>query len=147
MTTERNFWEIKLAHRPQSFWYPYPTLRNLGVLEQLLERATLDFLQLCRGPYQKIADIGGADGDLAFLLEKMDLPVDLIDNEPTNFNRLEGARILKEALHSNVTIRTVDLDSQFTLSGEKYDAIFLLGILYHLKNPFFVLEKLATTAR
>ncbi len=46
MTTERNFWEIKLAHRPQSFWYPYPTLRNLGVLEQLLERATLDFLQL-----------------------------------------------------------------------------------------------------
>ena len=147
MTTERNFWEIKLAHRPQSFWYPYPTLQNLGILEQLLERATLDFLQLCRGPYQKIADIGGADGDLASLLEKMDLPVDLIDNEPTNFNRLEGARILKEALHSNVTIRTVDLDSQFTLSGEKYDAIFLLGILYHLKNPFFVLEKLATTAR
>jgi 2-polyprenyl-3-methyl-5-hydroxy-6-metoxy-1,4-benzoquinol methylase len=39
------------------------------------------------------------------------------------------------------------LDSQFTLSGEKYDAIFLLGVLYHLKNPFFVLEKLAAIAR
>src|SRR5438094_9250767 len=125
MTTERNFWEIKLAHRPQSFWYPYPTLRNLGVLEQLLERATLDFLQLCRGPYQKIADIGGADGDVAFLLEEMELPVDLIDNEPTNFNRLEGARILKEALHSNVTIRTVDLELQFTHSRENY-AVFVL---------------------
>src|SRR4030095_7882915 len=106
-----------------------------------------DFLQLCQGPHRKIADIGGADGDLAFLLEQMGLSVDLIDNEPTNFNHLQGARILKEALHSNVKIQTVDLDSQFTLSGEKYDAIFLLGVLYHLKNPFFVLEKLAAIGR
>lgn len=147
MTTERNFWEIKLAHRPKPFWYPYQTLRNVGVLEQLLTGTGLDFLQLCQGPHRKIADIGGADGDLAFLLEQMGLSVDLIDNEPTNFNHLQGARILKEALHSNVMIRTVDLDSQFTLSGEKYDAIFLLGILYHLKNPFFVLEKLAAITR
>jgi tRNA (mo5U34)-methyltransferase len=145
--TERNFWEIKLSHRPKPFWYPYHTLRNVGVVEQLLASAGLDLLQLCRGRHGKIADIGAADGDLAFFLEKMGLSVDLIDNEPTNFNHLEGARILKEALHSNVTIRTVDLDSQFTLSGEKYDAIFLLGVLYHLKNPFFVLEKLAAIAR
>jgi len=146
-TTERNFWEIKLAHRPESFWYPYHTLRNVGVLEQLLANAELDLMQLCRGPHGKIVDIGGADGDLAFFLEKMGLTVDLIDNEPTNYNRLQGARILKQALNSNVTIRTVDLDSQFNLSGEKYDAIFLLGTLYHLKNPFFVLEKLAAVAR
>jgi tRNA (mo5U34)-methyltransferase len=146
-TTERNFWEIKLAHRPEAFWYPYHTLRNVGVLERLLANAELDLMRLCRGPHGKIADIGGADGDLAFFLEKMGLTVDLIDNEPTNFNQLKGARILKRALHSNVTIRTVDLDSQFTLSGEKYDAIFLLGVLYHLKNPFFVLETLAAIAR
>ena len=104
-------------------------------------------MQLCQGPHGKIADIGGADGDLAFFLEQMGLSVDLIDNEPTNFNHLDGARVLKEVLHSNVTIRTVDLDSQFTLSGEKYDSIFLLGVLYHLKNPFYVLEKLAALAR
>lgn len=146
-TTELNFWEIKLAHRPESFWYPYHTLQNVGVLEQLLTNAGLDFFELCQGPHGKIADIGGADGDLAFFLEKIGLTVDLIDNEPTNFNQLEGARILRDALHSNVTIRTVDLDSQFTFSGEKYDAIFLLGVLYHLKNPFFVLEKLAALAR
>jgi tRNA (mo5U34)-methyltransferase len=146
-TTERNFWKIKLAHRPESFWYPYHTLRNVGVLERLLANAELDLMRLCRGPYGKIADIGGADGDLAFFLEKMGLTVDLIDNESTNFNQLEGARILKQALHSNVTIRTVDLDSQFTLSAEKYDTIFVLGVLYHLKNPFFVLEKLAEIAR
>ena len=147
MTAERSLWEIKLAHRPKSFWYPYPTLQNVGVLERLLASAGLDLMELCRGPHGKIADIGGADGDLAFLLERMGLAVDLIDNKPTNFNHLEGAQILKEALRSNVTIQTVDLDSQFTLSGKKYDAIFLLGVLYHLKNPFFVLEKLAAIAR
>ena len=146
-TAERNFWEIKSALRPESFWYPYGTLQNVGVLEQLLASTDLDFFELCQGPHGKIADIGGADGDLAFFLEKMGLTVDLIENEPTNFNQLEGARILREALHSNVRIRTVDLDSQFTLPGEKYDAIFLLGILYHLKNPFFVLEKLAALTR
>jgi tRNA (mo5U34)-methyltransferase len=146
-TTERNLWKIKSAHRPESFWYPYHTLRNVGVLEQLSASAGLDFFQLCQGPHRKVADIGGADGDLAFFLDKMGLTVDLIDNEPTNFNQLEGARLLREALHSNVRIRTVDLDSQFTLSGEKYDAVFLLGVLYHLKNPFFVLEKLAAVAR
>ncbi len=147
MTAERDLWEIKLAHRPKSFWYPYHTLQNVGVLERLLADAGLDLMQLCRGPHGKIADIGAADGDLGFLLEKIGLSVDLIDNEPTNFNRLEGARILKGALDSTVTIQTVDLDSQFTLFGEKYDAIFLLGLLYHLKNPFFVLEKLAAIAR
>ncbi len=147
IATEQDLWEIKLAHRPKSFWYPYLTLRSVGVLEGLLASAGLDLMQLCRGPHGKIADIGGADGDLAFFLEKMGLTVDLIDNEPTNFNQLEGARVLKEALHSNVPIQTVDLDSQFTLSGEKYDVIFLLGVLYHLKNPFFVLEKLAAIAR
>ena len=147
IAAEGNFWEIKLAHRPESFWYPYHTLRNVGVLERLMAKAGLNLFKLCQGPYRKIADIGGADGDLAFFLEKMGLSVDLIENEPTNFNQFEGARLLREALHSNVTIRKVDLDSQFTLSGEKYDAIFLLGVLYHLKNPFFVLEKLAGVAR
>jgi hypothetical protein len=73
--------------------------------------------------------------------------VDVIDNEATNFNRLEGARILKEALQSSVSIRSIDLDSQFVLHGEKYDAVFLLGILYHLKNPFFALETLARMTR
>ena len=69
--------------------------------------------------------------------------MEVIDNEYTNFNGLEGARTLKEALNSSVIIRSVDLDSQFSLAGQKYDAVFFLGTLYHLKNPFFLLESLA----
>jgi transposase len=29
LSTERALWTVKLAQRPKSFWYPYPTLRNL----------------------------------------------------------------------------------------------------------------------
>jgi tRNA (mo5U34)-methyltransferase len=147
VATEQSLWKIKLAHRAKSFWYPYATLRNVAILERLSTMAELNLLQLCRGQYGKIADIGAADGDLAFFLEKQGLAVDMIENESTNFNRLEGARILKHALDSSVTIRSVDLDSQFPLSDEKYDAILLLGTLYHLKNPFLILERLARMTR
>ena len=35
------------------------------------------------------------------------------------FNRMDGIRILKEALNSAVTIQSIDLDSQFSLRSEK----------------------------
>jgi hypothetical protein len=140
---EKLLWDIKSAHRSKSFWYPYGTLRNIQVLEELLATVGLGLLPLCKGSSGKIADIGSADGDLAFFLEKIGFSVDVIDNALTNFNLLEGARIMKKALGSSVTIREIDLDSQFSLSTDKYDAIFFLGTLYHLKNPFFILERLA----
>ena len=128
-TKEQQLWETKLAHRPKPFWYPYPTLRNLPVLERLLAGVGLDFLQLCRGKYGRVADIGAADADLAFFFEELGFSVDVIDNEFTNFNKLDGARILKEALNSSVTIRSIDLDSRFEPFAEKYDAVFFLGVL------------------
>jgi tRNA (mo5U34)-methyltransferase len=147
ISTEQRLWEVKLAHRPKSFWYPYRTLWNVALLERLSADAGLNLLQLCQGKYGKVADIGAADGDLAFFLENQGLSVDAIDNEATNFNRFQGIRILKDALNSSVTIRSLDLDSQFDLPSKKYDAIFLLGTIYHLKNPFLVLEKLAQMTR
>lgn len=146
VATEQQLWEIKLAHHPKSFWYPYATLRNVSVLEKLCAAAGVNLLEVCRGPCGKVADIGGADGDLAFFLERQGLTVDVIDNEYTNFNGLAGARTLKEALNSSVAIRSVDLDSQFSF-GQQYDAVFFLGTLYHLKNPFFLLESLARVTK
>jgi tRNA (mo5U34)-methyltransferase len=143
IATEQNLWEIKLAHHPKAFWYPYSTLHNVAMLEKLSAAAGLHLLELCRGGHGKVADIGAADGDLAFFLERQGLSVDVIDNEYTNFNGLAGARTLKEALNSSVVIQSVDLDSQFSLAGRNYDAVFFLGTLYHLKNPFFLLESLA----
>ena len=130
LTKEQELWKTKLACRPKPFWYPYATLRNIPVLERLLTRVGLDLLALCRGKYGRVADVGAADGDVPFFLEELGFTVDLIDNEYTNFNKLDGARILKRTLNSSVTIRSVDLDSRSRLFEQKYDAVFLLGILY-----------------
>jgi tRNA (mo5U34)-methyltransferase len=147
LTKEQALWKTKLACRPKPFWYPYATLQNIFVLERLLAGVGLDLLELCRGKYGRVADIGAADGDIAFFLEDLGFSVDVVDNEFTNFNKLDGARILKEALNSSVTIRSIDLDSRSQLFAERYDAVFLLGILYHLKNPFSILERLAHATR
>jgi hypothetical protein len=147
IATEQNLWKTKLARQPKSFWYPYSTLHNVAVLEKLCAAAGVHLLELCRGVHGKVADIGAADGDLAFFLETQGFSVDVIDNEYTNFNGLEGARTIKAALNSSVTIQSVDLDSQFSLAGQKYDVIFFLGTLYHLKNPYFLLESLARITR
>lgn len=144
---EQQLWKTKFACRPKSFWYPYATLRNIRVLERLLAGVGLNLLEICRGKYGSVVDIGAADGDLAFFLEELGFSVDIVDNESTNFNKLDGARILKEALNSSVTIRSIDLDSRPQFFTQRYDAAFFLGVLYHLKNPFFILERLAHVTR
>jgi tRNA (mo5U34)-methyltransferase len=127
-------------------WYRYDTLANLIHVDAMLagEHRELDALAAGR----PVADIGAADGDLAFTLEAaLGWEMDIIDNAPTNQNGLEGARLLKEALGSSAQIHHVDLDTQFQLPRQEYGLVFLLGILYHLKNPFYVLEALARQAR
>jgi tRNA (mo5U34)-methyltransferase len=99
------------------------------------------------GRRQAIADVGGADGALAFFLEGLGHQVDILDYGPTNFNTLRGARLLKETLKSGVTIDEVDLDSQFQLPRTDYGLVFFLGILYHFKNPCFALESFARATR
>jgi len=38
---------------------------------------------------------------------------------------------------------TYQADRPFTLPHDAYDVVLFLGILYHLRNPFYVLEELA----
>ena len=91
-----------------------------------------------------VADIGAADGDLAFTLEAVGgWDIDIVDTAPTNMNGLEGARALREQLGSRAGIYDIDLDRQFELPRERYGLVLLLGILYHLQNPFYTLRELA----
>ena len=123
-------------------WYPYGALNNFVHLESILH----DFpIYRLATPGQKILDIGAADGDVAFFLESLGYKVEIIDNSPTNMNQLKGARYLKKALKSKVKIRDINLDHLgVKFPGSKYSLVIFLGILYHLKNPFSVLEQLAT---
>jgi tRNA (mo5U34)-methyltransferase len=125
-------------------WYPYGTMNNFIPLREIFNKIPIESIA---GNHSKILDIGAADGDISFFLESLGYTLDIIDYGPTNFNQLHGARLLKERLHSNVGIYEIDLDSQFTTPDEHYELIFFLGILYHLKNPFFVLESLSRISK
>jgi SAM-dependent methyltransferase len=129
------------ANVPDQGWYPYDSVSNLIHLDKLLKGSHRDFELLAQGG--RIADIGAADGDLAFMLAKQGFGVDIIDNAQTNFNSLDGARKLRNLLGLDVRIFDLDLDSQFDLPQEEYGLIIFLGILYHLQNPFYALKKLA----
>jgi 2-polyprenyl-3-methyl-5-hydroxy-6-metoxy-1,4-benzoquinol methylase len=131
--------------KPDFPWYPYDILANFLHLGTLLHGENRDLGRLAGG--QPVADIGGADGDLAFALEaEWGWSVDVIDYAAANQNRLMGARALREHLGSNVSVQDTDLDMQFELPRERYGLVFLLGILYHLQNPFYVLRRLAQHA-
>jgi hypothetical protein len=140
------FDKAKSEAAPADFpWYPYDTASNFWVFTQLLKGLDRKLLDLAGG--RPIADIGAADGFAAFFLETLGCKVDVIDNGPTNFNGLRGVRLLKEALKSSVEIHEVDLDQQFRLPRASYGLTLFLGILYHLKNPFYALEMLARSSR
>jgi tRNA (mo5U34)-methyltransferase len=123
-------------------WYPYDILANIVHIDAMLSGENRNLEQLVQG--MPVADIGAADGDLAFALEDIaGWQVDILDTAPTNMNGLQGARALCDYFGSNVEIHDVDLDRQFNLPREQYGLVFLLGILYHLQNPYYVLRELA----
>lgn len=125
-------------------WYPYGSIDNAPLVQRLLDEAGCDFAEVFAG---RVADVGAADGDMAFFLESLGLEVDIIDHAPTNFNGLRGAHALREALGSSVQIHDVDLDARFHLPQVEYSAVLCLGLLYHIKNPMFLLERLRQRSR
>jgi hypothetical protein len=93
-----------------------------------------------------ILDLGTGDGALAFLFESLGYAVHACDHAGTNMNRMEGVRRVAAALGSRIEIEDIDLDGAWDPQRE-YGLALFLGTLYHLKNPFAVLEKLSKHAR
>jgi tRNA (mo5U34)-methyltransferase len=122
-------------------WYPYDTLSNVqriielftGNEEAVFEAALRD----------GVLDIGCQDGELSFLFESLGCQVTAIDNEATNHNGLRGLNALSGQLGSSVRLHQIDLDTPFSFPQKKYGLTIFLGVLYHLKNPFRVMELLA----
>jgi len=126
-------------------WYPWGTMHNFPHLNRLLTGTHRDLGTLIGSG--TAVDIGAADGDLAFFMESRGVPMHVVDYPPTNHNGCRGVHALKRELGSAIEILETDLDSQFALPQARYEFAFFLGILYHIKNPFFVLEALAKSAR
>ena len=123
-------------------FYPYEILANVAHLDSLLEGEQRDLDRLTGG--MPVADIGAADGDLAFSLEAvLGWEMDIVDTAATNHNGLRGARALRDALGSSAAIHDVDLDRDFHFPRERYGLVLMLGILYHLQSPLAVMRALA----
>ncbi len=130
---------------PGFAWYPYDSLVNFYVIHHLLERQGGSLTKLAgAGP---VADLGCADGAVAFFLESLGLEVHAGDNPNFNINRMRGVRLLKEHLGSRIELFESDFDGSFATPRESYELALFLGVLYHLKNPYSALEKLARKAR
>ena len=137
--------ETKARIAPQEYgWYPYGTVHNVFHMDKLLTGDQRDLGRLIGAG--RVADVGAADGELAFFLERHGAKVDVVDWPLTNYNALRGVRALKESLRSELRVFEVDLDAQFRLPEAEYGLVLFFGILYHLKNPYFVLEELAKRA-
>lgn len=137
--------EVRAAIPAPGFeWYAYDSLVNFYVIEQLLQGPQRSLGELAgHGP---IADLGCADGAAAFFLEWLGFEVDAGDNPRFNMNRMAGVRTLRDALGSQIMTFESDFDADFSMPRERYGLALFLGVLYHLKNPYSALEKLAGKA-
>lgn len=123
-------------------WYPYQSLSNINHIIQVLGPDTLDRFSELAGSLP-ILDVGCGDGDLSFFLEHLGYPVDAIDNPVTNHNGMMGVRCLRQRLGSKVSVYGMDIDRQWNFPQRHYGVILCLGVLYHVKNPYLVLEELS----
>ena len=110
---------VRAACAPADFpWYPWESLGNFEHLNNLLTGTHRDLRTLIGD--LPVADVGAADGDVSFFLERQGIVADIVDFGPTNMNGLHGARMLKKAFASKVEIHEMNLDSQFQWPRERY---------------------------
>jgi tRNA (mo5U34)-methyltransferase len=142
----RRLRETKAAHPSEDWqWYPYDSLASLLHLKPVLGENWPRVLDaLAAGP---LIDIGCGDGDIAYFFASSGYTVSAVDNAPTNYNSMAGVRELGNLTGLSVDIREVDIDNGFSIEKDDWGLALILGILYHLKNPFYVLEQLAYRAR
>ncbi len=78
------FLRLKEENKPEAFtWYGYDTLAGVEHLNQLLQGENRSIFSHVKT--QPIADIGAADGDLAYFLGGQGFDVDIIDWPATNW--------------------------------------------------------------
>jgi tRNA (mo5U34)-methyltransferase len=129
---------------PDYGWYPYETLTGIGMLCEAVAPVWSEVRDAAAR--SGVADIGCGDGDFAALFGRLGCTVDAVDHAESNYNQLRGVERLAGELGIPVSVWDIDLDRPFQLPRKDYGLALFLGTLYHLKNPFYMLERLADHA-
>lgn len=92
-----------------------------------------------------VLDIGCSDGFFSFECEKRGAAkVVAVDNFSSVYiDSANGFQVAHEILNSKVQFVEGDFFQLDLPSLGQFDLVLFLGVMYHLKNPFYALEKLA----
>lgn len=95
-----------------------------------------------------VLDVGAWDGFFSFECERRGaarvLATDSFAWEGDNWSDKRGFELAREALGSRVEDRHVDvLDLSEEAVGGRFDVVLCLGVLYHMKHPLLMCERLA----
>jgi tRNA (mo5U34)-methyltransferase len=124
-----------------SSWYPFHSLTALPLIAELIGSRFADIRHAI--VEKPVLDLGCADGELACLFSMLGADVDAIDSSATNYNGMAGVKALSELSGAVINVNDIDLDTRFEFPRQRYGLTLFLGTLYHLKNPYYLLEKLA----
>lgn len=93
----------------------------------------------------RVLDVGARDGFFSFEAEKRGAEVLAID--AVALEHLHGFRVARELLGSSVEFRTANVYNLRPEGVGLFDAIFFLGVLYHLRDPMLALDRLWSVAK
>jgi hypothetical protein len=143
---EQRVIDVRQRVKPEPFeWYVWDSFATLTHFEKLIPGGVNAIVKLVGN--EPMADFGTGDGDLAVLFDALGCKVTAMDWPGVNANQMTGVQLMKRELGSGIEIRELDLDEQFRLDGERFGLVLALGLLYHLKNPFYFLERLGRHTR
>jgi tRNA (mo5U34)-methyltransferase len=97
---------------------------------------------------RSVLDIGAWDGFFSFEAERRGaarvLATDSFAWEGTNVGSKEGFELARRALSSKVEDRHIDPTELSPEAIGTFDVVLFLGVLYHLRDPLGVLERVAS---
>ena len=131
----------KIETEPGFLWHPQDTLGSLMFLDRMLAGELRDLKAMIGG--RRVADVAAGDGALSFFLASLGVGCDAYECSRVHLTQLQAPNKLRAYFGSDVTITDLDLDRALELPRGGYGLTFFFGILYHLKNPFGVLEGLS----
>lgn len=95
---------------------------------------------------QRILELGSLEGAHSFTLARLPGVVAVVALEGRDHN-LDKARFVQRLLRvDNVTFQKANLERDALAAFGTFDAVFCVGVLYHLPNPWFLIEQIAKVA-